>query len=137
MIQGIVTNYQTQAGESARGAYVRHSVTVDGKTYSCFGNKDVKNANPGDRVEFEEKDDGKYLNFDPKTFKVLERGAVKVQPKPTKDDQIMRQNAMAHATAIAIATSGKTTTDIDMAKRAIQIAETFIFQYTKEGIIPQ
>jgi hypothetical protein len=137
-IKGLVGGYFVDGPKSGpKGEYYQHSIYVDGEKYGGFGKSATPLANKGDTVQFEWSQNGKYRNFDGKSFKVLERGA-KVESGGrggSTNDSIARQNALRHATAMVLAFPGAYKRPDQMATEAVEICRDIIFPYINDGTV--
>jgi hypothetical protein len=139
-IKGVVGGYFVDGPKKGpKGTYFIHSVYVDGEKYGAFGNKDAPLANKGDTVEFEWSENGKYKNFDGKSFKVVERGtaaqAAGAGGRGSTNDSIARQNALRHATAMVLAFQGAYKRPDQMATEAVEICRDILFPYINDGTV--
>ena len=138
-IKGVVEQYYADGPKSGpRGQYFIHSVYVDGEKYSAFGNNDKPLAGKGDTVEFEWTENGKYKNFNGKSFKVLERATAEQAAKAGKsstNDSIARQNACRHATAMVLAFQDSYKRPDQMATEVVQICRDILFPYITDGTV--
>jgi hypothetical protein len=138
VINGVASGYFVDGPKTGpKGEYYIHSVYVDGEKYGAFGNKAAPLANKGDTVQFEWSQNGKYKNFDGKSFKVLERAVA--APSGGKggstNDSIARQNALRHATAMVLAFQGAYKRPDQMATEAVEICRDIIFPYINDGTV--
>jgi len=134
-LKGVVEQYYVDGPRSGpKGQYYIHSVTVGGEKYGAFGSKDAPLANSGDTVEFDWYQNGKYRNFEGKSFKVLERGQGPVR-KSSTNDSIARQNACRHATAMVLAFKETYSRPDQMATDVVNICKDIIFPYINDGTI--
>jgi len=136
---GVLTGYFVDGPKTgAKGQYFIHSVYVDGEKYGAFGNNDKPLAGKGDTVEFEWSQNGKYKNFNGKSFKVLERATAEQAAKVGKsstNDSIARMNALGHATNMILAFKEGYKRPDQMATEAVQIARDILFPYINDGTV--
>lgn len=136
-VKGVATGYFVDGPKSGpKGEYYIHSVYVDGEKYGAFGSKGTPLANKGDTVEFTWTQNGKYKNFDGKSFKVLERAKVESGGRGgSTNDSIARQNALRHATAMVLAFEASYKRPDQMATEAVQICKDILFPYINDGTV--
>jgi len=138
VINGVASGYFVDGPKTGpKGEYYIHSVYVDGEKYGAFGNKAAPLANKGDTVQFEWSQNGKYKNFDGKSFKVLERAVA--APSGGKggstNDSIARQNACRHATGIVLAFAHLYKTPEQAATAVARISKDIIFPFINDGTV--
>ena len=138
-VSGIVSAYYADGPKSGpKGQYFIHSVYVDGEKYGAFGNNDKPLAGKGDTVEFEWTENGKYKNFNGKSFKVLERATAEQAAKAGKsstNDSIARQNALRHSTAMVLAFKDDYKRPDQLATEAVEICRDILFPYINDGTV--
>lgn len=133
-MQGTVTSKSSRKVNTKFGEKDTYSVQIDGQWYGN-GFKPLPEINDGDTVEFEFSMNGAYKNIShitkvaggastPASGGRSSGGAV---GKPNDVQQaIMRQNALAHATSVVVATKAAKETDDAMAKRILKLAPVFV-----------
>ena len=147
VIQTTVKYYDIGDKEFKGGAKLHSIKTADDKKYSAFV-KGGALANQGDTIKTEvfENDKG-YLNFDPKKFKVLERGKGHQQQAPSggggdeRQSSILRQSSVNYAANLvsAMITQGRfdSLSDEEVVEHTIYLADSYILPYTSEGKKPE
>jgi hypothetical protein len=137
-VKGSISGYFVDGPKSGpKGEYYIHSIYVDNEKYGGFGSKATPLANKGDTVEFNWTQNGKYRNFDGKSFKVLERATATASGGRggSTNDSIARQNALRHATAMVLAFQGAYKRPDQMATEAVQICRDILFPYINDGTV--
>ena len=130
-MQGTVTNKSSRKVNTKFGEKDTYSVNIDGQWYGN-GFKPLPEINEGDQVDFDFTTNGQYKNlkYITKTggSSAPSQGG-NAAPSPKQNDiqkAIIRQNALAHATNVAIATKTAKESDESLVKRIIRLAPVFV-----------
>lgn len=163
MVAGIVENVYVGPAKEGKGGRTYHQigVTIGGVRYGAFSNSANPPCAKGDRVEINatKSEDGKHWNFDgAKGIRIVERGAVPTTTSTggtstagkasggqggNREECIVRQNALAHATNLVIALTPKrdvgTPALVDQvnasAELIVAIAAKYFVPFSLEGVV--
>lgn len=123
----------------------QHKLKIDGDNFSAFAKDEKPRANPGDEVEFQYEQKGKYFNISGQ-IKVVKRASGHQQPSngayPTGQDDnrqlsICRQSSMNYAAqVIGAMTSAGRMNDLnvdEVAAEVIRLADEYFLPYAMKG----
>lgn len=148
MISGVIERVSI-SDQPNRGGYFSHGYMVNGQYYNVSKKTTQADFQRGQTVEFEF---GKNANGYPEVKGMRVVGATQASaptqkaaytPKqaPVTDydakrqSSIVRQNSLAHATAVVVATTKSKSPD-EVAKEVIRIADFYFLQYSLNGVLP-
>jgi hypothetical protein len=148
-VKGVVEGVSKKEGQ--RGTYF-YGYKVNDAWYNVTSKSATAEFSKGDTIEFMYELDPKGDRVYNKVTKARKLAASQAQAAPAsgtsrnfaqgstseKDRQasIVRQNSLAHATAVVVATTKSKNAD-EVAKEVIRIAKTFFYPFAMEGTLPQ
>lgn len=147
ILKGTFEGFTSAERKTARGMSIAYTVIISGKKIGAgFSNKLFKDMAPGTPVEYTVQQNGNFINLD--SLQAIPGGHVQapaqkgsVSPSPaaptgsTVQVQIVRQNALSHASALVIAQAAnleKKPTLKKMVENTVAFADHFV-RYIETG----